>query len=52
MCQEVYKTGIHIDGRMTLYALAKISDQLSSNFRKFFNMRLFEASIPPNERGD
>ena len=52
MCQEVYKTGIHIDGRMTLYALAKISDRFSSNSRKFFNMRLFETSTPLNERGD
>ena len=52
MCQEVYKTGIHVDGRMTLYALAKISDRFLSNFRKFFNMRLFEASTPLNERGD
>ena len=31
MCQEVYETDIHIDGRMTLYALAKISDRFSSN---------------------
>ena len=52
MCQEVYKTDTHIDGRMTLYALAKISDRFLSNFRKFFNMRLFEASTPPNARGD
>ncbi len=50
MCQEVYKTGIHIDGRMSLYALAKISDRLSSNFSKFSNMRLFEADIAPDER--
>ena len=52
MCQEVYRIDIYIDGRMSLYALAKISDRLSSNFRKFFNMRLFETSTPLNERGD
>ena len=52
MCQEVYRIDIHIDGRMSLYALAKISDRFSSNFRKFVNMRLFEAITPLNERGD
>ena len=44
--------GVHVDGRMSLYALAKISDRFSPNSRKFFNMRLFETSTPLNERGD
>ena len=48
----MYPLPLTVDGRMSLYALAKISDRFSSNSRKFFNMRLFEASTPLNERGD
>ena len=48
----MYPLPLTVDGRMSLYALAKISDRPSSNCRKFFNVRRFEASTPLNERGD